>query len=263
MPIGRLATAAVLAAAATGCAIPDQGGKALRESPVHGNVSLELLASEVSGGVAMDGFAGSTDGSEWDGGGSVLVDVLGPRWLLSFESGSHGLPDELDLDNGTLVLADPVAEYKRNELFLGVALVSIAGPDRRIAEEGPPPPARFRLDALAGGRMNTLEVDEITIGGFEVEEEQERWIDALAGVRAEWRISESFLLRGRGDTRIAGESDAAWSARVSVVYGPTPGWAVGAGWEARSVDFESGSGSGLDRFDVHFSGPFLALELLF
>ena len=250
-------------AAAAGCALPNQGGQALRDSPVHGLVSLQVNPTEVDADFAVDGFAGSTDGSEWEGGGSVLVDLLWPRWMLSFESGSTVLGDDFDLVNGGSVFRDAVAVYERDELLVGFTLLTAERLDPSAAADAPRPPARIRLDALAGGRLNTLTVDDIEVGGFDVDEEREHWGDAIAGLRAEWRISDWFTLRGRGDAAFAGDSDDAWSLRVSLVYGPSPGWAIGAGWEARAVDFESGAGPSLDGLDARFSGPFVAFELLF
>jgi hypothetical protein len=256
----RFAACVALAAGAAGCALPDGGGKALSESPVHGLISLELIASDVDGTLSVDGFAGATDDSEGDGGAAVLIDLLWPRWMISFHSGTHGLTEDLDLRNGSVLLDDTVGDYRHDDLFVGMALVTVDGP-APMADDAPRPPSAFRLDALVGGRLNTVTVDDIGFAGLDIQEEREQWGDALAGLRAEWRLSDWLALRGHGDARIAGASDDAWSLRASLVYGPTPGWAIGAGWEARSVDFESNSGS--DRFDVRFSGPFLAFELLF
>jgi hypothetical protein len=262
-PALHLAAFAAMAAALSACAFSDGGGKAIRESPVHGLISLELIAAEADGSLAVDGLGGSVDESDEGGGAAVLVDLLWPRWMLSFEGGSHLLSDGLDLSGGAVTIPDTISRYRHDELFVGAALLTIDGPAAQQGADAPRPPPRFRLDALAGARLNTVTIDDIEVGGFEVEEEREHWVDVLAGLRAEWRLSEWWSLRSRGDARVAGESDAAWSLRASVVYGPAPGWAIAAGWEARSVDFESGSGPSLGRYDALLSGPFIAFELLF
>lgn len=121
---------------------------------------------------------------------------------------------------------------------------------------------RLRVDAIAGARVTSLELDvELDAGGGN--DDDKTWVEPFIGARASMNFAENWSLRVRGDIGGFGlGSDFAWQA-VAVI-----GWrfdlfgvpsTLFGGYRALGQDYEDGR----FEWDVIAHGPMLGLELRF
>ncbi len=89
------------------------------------------------------------------------------------------------------------------------------------------------------------------------------WTDFLIGVRAHSEISEKWSFTGKLDGAVGGDSDSAWYAQALFVrqIGDNKNFAVG--YRYYDVDYASGSGLTLFKWDAAHSGPLFAFSWLF
>ena len=86
------------------------------------------------------------------------------------------------------------------------------------------------------------------------------WTDFLLGVRVNNEISEKWSFTGKLDAAVGGDSDSAWYAQALFVrqIGDNKNFAIG--YRYYDVDYESGSGLTLFKWDVAHSGPLFAFS---
>jgi hypothetical protein len=245
------AMAAALALATAGCASRGEGSQS-PESP-RGVVSLGAWAPAVEGRAFAEGGSAEARGNPRTGASVVAAGVLFRKWALTWDSATIFLPTS-DLSGGSADSGN-ATRYSRACLSGGPKVLEVPG------EAGAPP--RFRLDALAGLRLHGVVVDDVEFSGTEIDF-RERWVDPVAGLRAEGCLTRGVGLRFQGDAALGARgSDRAWRAAAALVLGPDPGFGIALGWEAQAFDFDRGRGSDLLRLDLRFGGPFLALEIRF
>lgn len=83
------------------------------------------------------------------------------------------------------------------------------------------------------------------------------WTDFLLGVRAAGNLNENWMMAGRLDGAVGGDSDSAWYAQFvfSRIFGKNDNMHLDLGWRYYDVDYVSGSGVTLFKWDVAHSGP--------
>jgi hypothetical protein len=117
------------------------------------------------------------------------------------------------------------------------------------------------LELLAAVRYNDLSVAASTPQG-EADERGAGWADAFAGVRFSPAFGERWLLSLRGDVG-AGGSSFAWFVGGNAFYRLSETFRLGFGYRALSVDYESGEGRDLVKWDMVTHGLYLGLVMDF
>ena len=128
-----------------------------------------------------------------------------------------------------LVIADALVGYSINENLGGYAGVRYYDQDITIIPDGAVP--------------------EIGLG--------DDWTDFVIGVRAGGELSEKWTMMGKLDGAVAGDSDSAFYAQFvfSRVFGKNNNMHLDLGWRYYDVDYVSGEGLTLFKWDVAHSGP--------
>ena len=83
------------------------------------------------------------------------------------------------------------------------------------------------------------------------------WTDFIIGVRAMGELSEKWSMAGKLDGAVAGDSDSAFYMQFvfSRVFGKNNNMHLDLGWRYYDVDYVSGDGVSLFKWDVAHSGP--------
>jgi hypothetical protein len=81
------------------------------------------------------------------------------------------------------------------------------------------------------------------------------WTDFLLGVRVKNEISKKWSFTGKVDGAVGGDSDSAWYLQVMFLRHIGTNKHVDFGYRYYDVDYESGSGLSLFKWDVAHSGP--------
>lgn len=115
------------------------------------------------------------------------------------------------------------------------------------------------LELLAALRYNDLRVSATTPQN-ETDERGASWADAFAGVRFSPALGERWTLSLRGDLG-AGGSSLAWFFGANAFYGLGESLGLGFGYRALSVDYESGEGRDLVKWDMVTHGLYVGLVL--
>ena len=89
------------------------------------------------------------------------------------------------------------------------------------------------------------------------------WTDFLLGIRVNNEISEKWSFTGKLDGAVGGDSDSAWYAQALFVRQIGDNKNFGIGYRYYDVDYESGSGLTLFKWDTAHSGPLFAFSWLF
>jgi len=131
--------------------------------------------------------------------------------------------------------------------------------DRDLGSSG-----RFHLttEPLLGGRWIYLGVDINPPG---VDQSQD-WIDLIVGVRSHLTLSPKWSLNNRTDIGgfgIGNSSDFAWNSQILFGYQMTKRSTLYFGYRSLDVDYDSGSGSTLFKYDITTSGPVIGTKIQF
>ncbi len=86
------------------------------------------------------------------------------------------------------------------------------------------------------------------------------WTDFVLGVRFANELSDKWSFTGRFDVAVAGDSDSAWSAQVLFLRHIGENKHFDIGYRHYDVDYESGSGMSLFKWDVAHSGPLVGFS---
>lgn len=115
-----------------------------------------------------------------------------------------------------------------------------------------------RLDAFAGARLNSIEVD-LGINRVTFTNDQ-TWIDPIVGVRFQQLLSRSFFFRAVGDIGGFGvSSDFTWQAMAGFGWRFSEHGSALLGYRAIDTDYQQGGFT----WDVNAHGPILGLEFMF
>jgi hypothetical protein len=150
---------------------------------------------------------------------------------------------EMDIDTG-----GPIGGTVEIELILTTALVGLS-----LSEN---------FDIYAGARYYDQDITvipdtlpEIPLG--------DDWTDILLGVRVNSEMSDKWSFTGILDAAVGGDSDSALFAQALFVRQIGDNKNFGVGYRYYDVDYESGSGLSLFKWDVAHSGPVFAFSWLF
>lgn len=93
----------------------------------------------------------------------------------------------------------------------------------------------------------------------------EDWTDFFAGVRAQYGLSDKWLLSARVDVAFAGDSDSSLNAIVLLnrYVGQGRSKLLNIGYRYFDDDYETGSGADFFRWDVEEQGPYLGFSWVF
>jgi len=141
--------------------------------------------------------------------------------------------------------------------------VSELGVIFRFHEDGP-----HILEALGGARFTDLEATT-RISGLpdpipQVIVSDQNWWDPIIGLRYIWQMGEKWKLSLKGDVGLgfgAGDtSESTWNAVGLIHFQPWRVVGFVGGYRAFDVDYETGTGRNLFKYDVLMHGPVIAVK---
>jgi hypothetical protein len=241
--LALLATTALLLVGTNAAAQSSPGGWQFTIAPY-------LVAAAMDGTVGLKGHDVALDvpfSKIWDNlhfGGMIHFDMKNDRWLLSSDVIYMNLQQDAEVANGT-------AEVSVTETFFEVA------GGYRISPV-------FTL--LGGARLVDLG-STLDFTGTNVTEsghQSKSWVDPFVGAQLNVALSERWWLDLHGD--VGGfnvGSKLAWQAYADVGYRASDLVSVYLGYRALDMDYESGSGSTLFRYDVLTAGPQVGVAFRF
>jgi hypothetical protein len=213
-------------------------------------VAPYLVAAAMDGTVGVKGHDVTLDvpfSKIWDNlhfGGMVHFDMKNDRWLLSSDVIYMNLQQSAEVANGT-------AEVSVTETFFEAA------GGYRVSQA-------FTL--LAGARLVDLG-STLDFTGTNVSQngnQSKSWVDPFVGAQLNVALSDRWWLDLHGDVGGFGVgSDLAWQAYADVGYRASDLVSVYVGYRALDMDYESGSGSTLFRYDVLTAGPQVGVAFRF
>jgi hypothetical protein len=156
----------------------------------------------------------------------------------------------LDAKEG-IGIRDP--DFLEAELDSRTAEITLLG-GYRVMNEGP-----FKLDLLAGGRMNFFKINLQLEGPNRSAEgsEKQKWLDPLIAVRAAAPLGGKWNMSFYGDLGgILFGSDVTWQGVASVDYQISRKMTLGAGWRYFKVNYDDGG----FLYNVAQSGPLIVFR---
>ena len=119
-----------------------------------------------------------------------------------------------------------------------------------------------QFDIVAGVRYNEVKL-EYDIRNLPFDNRRtENWWDPVVGVRYRYPIADRWTLQLRGDIGGFGiGSDFTWQTIGLIDYQPWKYVSLVGGYRALSLDYETGSGSEVFKYDVLLHGPVLGLNI--
>jgi hypothetical protein len=209
-----------------------------------------LVAAAMDGTVGINGHDVKLDvpfSKIWDNlhfGGMVHFDMKNDRWLLSSDVIYMNLQQSAEVANGT-------AEASVTESFF-----EVAGGYR----------ASKALTFLAGARLVDLG-SKLSFTGANADlsgDQSKSWVDPFVGAQLTVALSDRWWLDLHGD--VGGfnvGSTLAWQAFADVGYRVSNLLSLYVGYRALDMDYESGSGNDLFRYDVLTAGPQVGVAFRF
>ena len=119
-----------------------------------------------------------------------------------------------------------------------------------------------QFDMVAGVRYNEVKL-EYNIRNLPLDNSRtENWWDPVVGVRYRYPIADRWTLQLRGDIGGFGiGSDFTWQTIGLIDYQPWKYVSLVGGYRALSLDYETGSGNDVFKYDVLLHGPVLGLNI--
>ena len=235
------ATAALLLVGPNAAAQSSPGGWQFTIAPY-------LVAAAMDGTVGIKGQEVTLDvpfSKIWDNlhfGGMVHFDMKNDRWLLSSDLIYMNLQQSTDVAGGTATVTQTFVE---------------AAGGYRVSRE---------FTVLAGARLVDLG-GKLSFTGTNADRsgsQSKSWVDPFVGAQLNVALSERWWFDLHGD--IGGfnvGSKLAWQAYADVGYRASDLVSVYLGYRALDMDYESGSGSTLFRYDVLTAGPQIGVAFHF
>ncbi len=115
------------------------------------------------------------------------------------------------------------------------------------------------FDLIGGIRYYDLDVEIDVVGVPPKIDKSQDWVDAMLGARYIWTISDRWNFMARGDLGFGG-SDLAWNLAGLFDYQPWKHVSLLFGYRYMSIDYDTGSGADLFRYDVNMHGPLLGVN---
>jgi hypothetical protein len=241
--LGLLTTTATLLVGPHAMAQSNPGGWEFTIAPY-------LVAAAMDGTVGVKGHDVTLDvpfSKIWDNlhmGAMVHFDMKNDTWLVSGDLIYMKLQQEAEVANGT-------AEVSVTETFF-----EVAGGYRTSKA----------LTLFAGARLVDLgsTLDYTGTNASQNGHQSKSWVDPFVGAQLNVALSERWWLDLHGD--VGGfnvGSKLAWQAYANVGYRASDLVSVYLGYRALDMDYESGSGSTLFRYDVLTAGPQIGVAFRF
>jgi hypothetical protein len=117
------------------------------------------------------------------------------------------------------------------------------------------------LDLIGGFRYYDLNAEIDVVGVPPRIDKSQDWVDAMLGARYIWTIADRWSFVARGDLGIGG-SDPAWNLAGLFDYQPWKHASLLFGYRYMSIDYETGSGPTLFRYNVKMHGPLLGVNFV-
>jgi hypothetical protein len=95
----------------------------------------------------------------------------------------------------------------------------------------------------------------ITLGPLPQIDLGDDWTDFIVGLRASGRVSKNWSFAGKMDMAVGGDSDSAYYFNAVLLRHFGDNKHLDIGWRHYDVDYESGSGLTLFKWDVEHTGP--------
>jgi hypothetical protein len=115
------------------------------------------------------------------------------------------------------------------------------------------------FDLKFGLRGLSMDTD-VQVGPLKADQKKE-WVDPIIGLRWGWGFAERWTLKMTGDIGGFGVgSDLTWQGAGIIDWQPFKYVSFIGGYRAIYVDYESGSGSNLFKFDATMHGPLIGVN---
>ena len=263
---------AVAAALPLGAVAQDAGA-------VTGSDRWQLSISPYVWGTALKGDVGvgKTD-AKVDASFKDILDHLNGALMLSLEArkGRFGLLSDsifADLEDNDGVADGRLKVDAGAKLFIQ----SLAGTYRlgtwQLADFGSAGPLSVTLDPYAGARYTflraeltgKLDLPDLGIDARRTTQQDEHWVDPMAGLRTIWTLGERWSLVAAGDVGGISTSDQysaeAWGL-VGYRFGPFGNTTADlfAGYRVLKQKYEDGSGRDRFDWDMTIHGPIAGLK---
>jgi hypothetical protein len=241
--LGLFATTALLLVGPRAAAQSSPGGWEFTIAPY-------LVAAAMDGTVGVKGHDVKLDvpfSKIWDNlhmGAMVHFDMKNDRWLLSSDVIYMNLQQNAEVGNGT------------GKATVTQTFFEVAG-GYRVSKE---------LTMLGGARFVDLG-SKLSFTGTNANrsgDQSKSWVDPFVGAQLNVALSDHWWLDLHGDVGGFGVgSDLAWQAFADVGYRASDLVSLYVGYRALDMDYESGSGSNLFRYDVLTAGPQVGVAFRF
>jgi hypothetical protein len=186
-----------------------------------------------------------------------IFDNLDGAFIVHFESAYQNrwgfLVDVnyLDLEN-----KQSLANSLTRKVDLDITMAELSGFRRWNLDQ-------HNLDVIVGGRYVRVANNISVLGGPELVDGAQDWIDPLVGGRWIWNFADDWAFVGRGDIGGFGVgSNFAWQAAGILEWQPFKYVSFLAGYRAVGMDYEDGNQRSPDyfNFDATVHGPVLGIN---
>ena len=210
--------------------------------------AIYLWATSIEGDVAAGGNSASIDVPF-----SELFDDLAGAFMGQFEArkGKWGIRANVFWATVEDSTTGPIGGTIDVEVSL---LIGELTGSFRVVDRGEPEKGLFTLDAYAGARVYSIEVEITTT--LAAPEQSDTWVDPIVGLDAHYRVHK-WLFLARAD--IGGfeiSSELCWSVTLGVAFECSKLITLAAGYRWLAVEFDSG-GPGVT--DIELAGPYFAV----
>ena len=118
------------------------------------------------------------------------------------------------------------------------------------------------IDVLGGLRYTSMDVELDLPGPLPDVDQRKDWVDPYVGLRWQWKFTERWATRLRGDLGGFGiGSDLTWNLVGMVDFKPWKNVLLFGGYRALYQDYSTGSGNKKFSFDATMHGPILGLNI--
>lgn len=191
----------------------------------EGNVTIE--GTEIPVDVILDNFD-----KLWQRSLNGAIQVRNDKWTILFDGRYIALRDEgVNID---LLLLDLAGGYRVTRWF----------------------------DIMAGGRYFHTRADLVSTDG-ETYSGSEGWVDPMVGARIILPLAKGLYMSARGDVGGFGVGSKFTWQGIGALNWRIANFSLSVGYRIWDVDYESGSGSTLFRYDVATKGPGLGFTVHF
>ncbi len=238
LPRQRMLAAAILTLSISALLMPavvtaqESDGWNFRISPYLWALSLDGTTAVAGADVPLDASFGD------------ILDLLNVAFSTNMEWNNGSMYVVLDLTYADLEAKIETGGPIAGKVEIGITMVDVLL-GFSVSEH---------FDIYGGARYNDQDITivpdmmpKISLG--------DGWTDLVLGVRFSNELSDKWSFTGKFDVTVAGDSDSAWSTQVFFLRHIGTNKHFDIGYRHYDVDYESGSGLELFKWDVAHSGP--------